>query len=548
MTRGTWVVEITGYDIVGAVDRTFLFSWGGAVAFTDHAPAKSGLLQWKSPTQKIDIAATGKPTSSADSGEIIIANLPSDITVAGPWDALTGYAFQGRTATLYWVPGRVWADKVLTATGVLEQPVASLAAGGSIDSSLRFPIRDPRGGLNAPLQPEKYGGTNVAPNGVDGAADLKGTPRPILIGLASNFTGRRVNDQKLIYELHCGEAEVLCVRDGAIPLTAGTQRANVASLQSNSPPPGGYDYVQSASEGTFVRLGSTPVYRLAFDAREGGSSAARTHAQVWKRLRTTYCDTDAGDIDSASVTAVDALDSEEIGFWFGDEISRKDAIDRIMASLFGYEVQDLDGDWHIGRLDAPSGSPELRIVLLTPSTDLKADDRALISLERARPAYQPNGSPPYRVNVRWGFNNTVMSPSDFAGGCSERLRDKFATAWRVETATDTDIWDPSDGSGAFPNAPELTIDTGYQPGADGLTCPHAATRASDLLDLLSPLKGQYQARFLAQPGDVVLPGAVVDLVYPGQGLSSGASFVVLQSAWVVKDREPEVVLVLGLQT
>lgn len=534
----TYVVEFTGTDPAAGTTLTYRFARGQGVAPTDVAHIPSGLLRWESPTQKIGVSPSGQTSSEGDFGELVIANAPDDISGAADYDDLATYAFQGRVAYLYYLPGTAWSGKTLVARGVLEQPVADSA-------SLRFPLRDPRAELDAPLQTTKYAGTNVAPDGVEGAEDLKGAPKPIVYGVVSNWPGRLVNQQKLIWQLCDKSATILCVRDGAVPLTAGTSRGTLASLQSNAPTAGGYDYYAGA-EGTFVRFGATPVYRVAFDVQEGATSADRTHAQIWKRIRTERCATAAGDILTSSVTTVDTADANEVGFAWLEETTRREALDRVLQSLVGYEVQDLNGDWSIGRLQVPSGTPAIGLVVASESGVQKSTDRPLIGIERARPSHQPNGSPPYRVNVRWGRNHTVMGPGDVAGSAAQRLKDKFSTEWRVETATDTTIWDPSAATGNFPNAPEMTVDTGYQPGSDNRSCSHAAERASVLLDLFSPLKGQYQARFLAEPGDNILPGAVVRATYPRWGLSLGAKLLVLQSSWRLEEKgEPDAGLLLG---
>lgn len=537
-----YVVEFTGVDPAGPTTLTYRFARGQGIAPTDVAHVPSGLLRWQSPSQRIDIAATGEVKTEGDFGELVIANIPTGIDQAGPYDALVGYAFQGRVASLYRLTGAPWSGKTLVARGVLEQPVADLA-------SLRFPLRDPRAELDAPLQTTKFAGDNVAPDGVEGSEDIKGQSKPIVYGAVSQIPGRLVNPQKLIWQIADKAVTVACVRDGGVPLSAGTSRANVASLQANAPEAGYYDYVSHATEGTLVRLGASPAYTPLFDADEGATSADRTHAQVWKRIRTERCGTVSGDIVGAAVTATDTADANEVGFYWSGEETRREAIDEVLASLSGYEVQDLAGDWSIGRLNAPSGSASIGLVIASETGAQKSTERPIIDLQRARPTYQPNGSPPYRVNVRWGRAYTVMSPGDFAGSAAQRLKEKFSREWRVETATDTAIWDPSDGSGSFPNAPELTLSTGYQPGADDRTCPHAATLATARLTLYSALKGWYEVSFSPEPGDNILPGAVIQATYPRWSMSGGPLFIAMGSEWVLEaEGEPQAHMTIGLQT
>ena len=61
-------------------------------------------------------------------------------------------------------------------------------------------------------------------------------------------------------------------------------------------------------------------------------------------------------------------------------------------------------------------------LVLHQGGSLAPDERPLMSLEYARPGYQPNGTPPFRVDVQWGRNNTVMTSGDFAGSAANLVR------------------------------------------------------------------------------------------------------------------------------
>jgi hypothetical protein len=539
-----YVVEMVGYDTEADDEVTLLFAKGQSISFTDHAPAASGLLLWESVSQAISVRG-GTVVSEGDGGEIIIANAPRDISEAGPWDHLANWRWRGMVASLYRVPGRVWANRVLEARALMEQPVANIDEG-----TITFPLRDPRAELDAPLLTQKYAGDNVAPLGFEGDEELKGKTKPLVIGPVSNQEPDLVNKSKLIYQLSVAPGTVLCLRDGGVPLTAGTIRGSQASMEANAPAEGEYD-IYSGAEGLFVRLGASVLYRLTFDATTGAAEADRTHAQVWKTLRTTYCGADAGDIDDDSVDDVDAAAPHEAGFFLRDE-SRRDAIDRVLGSLSGYERQNVDGSWSIGRLEQPEGAAVVRLMVASPDSEMIVTDRALTRIARARPSWAADGVPPYRVNVRWGLNNTVMGPGDFAGSAATRLREKFKEVWRVETATDAGIWDPTDDSGDFPGAPELTVETGYQPGDDGRTCPHAEEEARRLLSLYSDLSGPFEVGFkpVLKTGysNVVLVGQPVKLTYAGHDLEEGPLFVCLQSKYRVEAGKslPEIGLLLGV--
>lgn len=542
----TWVVEVTGFGLGAA--QTLVFAMGPGVAFTDHTFAPSGFVSWRSATQKVSVAREGGVVLSSDGGELILQNLPNDISQAGPLDALADYAWQNRRANLYSVTGALWSSRVLVDTALLQQPVVNLVAAGDLQSTLIFALRDPRAGLDVPLQNTKFLGTNVATAGVEGAADLKGKPKPILYGVVSNISPPRVNADQLIYQVadKGTSISILCVRDGGLGLTAGTIRGSLASLQSNTPPPAGYD-VYSGAEGTFFKLGSRPVFQVMCDAQEGAAEANRTHAQVWNRFRQERCGNVVGDITAGSITACDALAAHEVGFWWSEDTTCLAAMNEILTSLSGFEVQGFDLKWSITKLVAPSGTTVLDFLPLAQTSALTSKSRALKSLTRVRADFAPDGAPPWRVNVQWGRNYTVMNEADFAGAAPQRLRDKFALEYRTETATDTGVWDPTTQTGPWINAPELTIRTAYQPGADGLSCPHAAAEAQALLDLYDASKNAYQIDFTPEVTDQIIAGNVVSLTYP-QFLSAGPKFLVMWSQLVVAKEIANMTLLLGLQT
>jgi hypothetical protein len=535
-----WIAELTGYDTTAGALKTLRFAMGAGVALLDsYAP--SGLLKWSSPSQKLDVGKDGRVAMSADAGEVTILNAPAAVDQPGPWDALADWSWRNRSARLYWVPALDWSARVLTQQGVLEQPVADLQG-----RTLTFRLRDPRAALDVPLQPSKYAGSNVGPAGIEGLADLKGRAKPVLYGRVSNITPPRVNESLLIYQVADKAATVDCVRDGGTALTVGTVRASLASMQANDPGPGKYDTYVGA-EGAFFRLGSAPQFALTCDVYEGATAADRTHAQIWKRIRKERCGNVDADLDAAAIVAADALDSGEAGFWWFEDASRRDALDQVLGGFSGYELLQLNQTWTMAKLVAPSGSPVIELEQLTLAAKLKTTSRKLTGLTRVRPTYLPDGVPPYRANVNWGRNYTVMAESDFAGAAVQRLRDKFATDWRTETATDLTVWNPATLTGPWPDAPELTIDTGYAVGVDGLTCPAAAAEATRLLALYGGARSGYQAGFVPRAGDMIAPGAVVKLTHPQYGLSGGMLFRVLQSGFVLSgSNEVTAELVLGL--
>lgn len=537
-----FVVEMAGYDKVAAAEKTVRFAMGEGIAFADgYAPG--ALMRWASASQRIEIGSSGRVGARNNGGEIMIANFPDTVWEEGPWDTLADWVWQNRRATVYEVDGINWAGRAFIATGILEQPVATLEAGSSsISSVLRFPIRDPRAVLDTPLQPERYAGTNVGPVGLEGGEELKGRPKPIVYGLVSNISPPRVNSSLLIHQIADKAVTVLCVRDGAIPITLGTIRASLATLVANTPLGGRYD-VYAGAEGTFIRLGTTPVFNLTADADEAPTEEQQSHAYIWFRLRNRINPA----VALASIAGPHAIDPAGAGFYWDEEITQAEALDEVLGSYSAFETEAADGTWLLEKLVLPVGEPVIDLIQMTQGTRLKATSRPLIRLTRVRPDYAPDGAPPFRVNVRWGRNYTVMDNGSFAGGASDRLKDKFALEYRTASAANNAIWDPDTSTGLWKNAPEMTVDTAYQPGDDGNTSPGAQDEANRILALLGPVRGQYQVQYVPEVGDQVRVGVVARATYPRMGLAAGALFRVLEYGLGIENDVMKADLVIGLQ-
>ena len=542
----TIVAELSAYSATNAA-LTYRFSMGGGVSLPDADYIPSGLTSWTAASEKISISDDGVVSSDADTGEIVVTNLPDSFNGAGPLDALADMPFAGRTANLYKVDS-TWAGRVLLSSGIMEQPTADMNRGSSPTGALRWVLRDPRAGFAFPLQPATYGGTNVGATGVDGTtSDIIGALKPILYGRVSNLAPIQVNAQLLAYQVSDKPAAINCVRDGGIGLNPGVQVASLAALQTTVPAPASYN-TYSGPEGCFFRLGSKSTAVVTVDAQEGATLASRTHAQIWSRIRTERCGTPAASIDTAAVAAADALDSAEAGFWWTDAMTQADALNEVLGSFSGFEILTTAGLWRMAKLIQPAGPPKVRFVMLMPQARVLSTDRKIMDLERVRPSYAPNGAPPYQINVEWGRSYDVMSSGDFNGGAGSAIVAKFSQEWRTETRSNNAIWNPTTLTGPWPTSTALTITTGYQTDATGVTSAGAITEANRLAALYGVLRGQYQVGFRPESGDYFQVGDVVQMQIGAMGLSTGPLFKVLQAGLVATKNRLKVELIIGLQT
>jgi len=547
----TWICQLDYFDPVDSTETFVRLSLGPGVSTLDAGYVPGGLLKWASPNQKITTDSNGVISASTDQGEIDILNVPDAVAGAGRLDWLITKIFQGRSATLYWLPeGAAWADAVLSSSGVLEQPYADPQLGDTPTAQIVFQTRDPRSVLTANLQTTLYAGTNVGSAGVEGTAtDIMGKPKPILYGRASNIPGVQVNTSQLIWQVSDATAYVDCVRDGGVALTPAVQRGNLASLYANTPSPGYYDWCNVSSEGTFVKVGSTPQFSLGMDVYEGATIADRTVAQIWNRMRQDRCFTTSGQIDSSSITAADALDSGESGFWWDGVLTQVNALDQVLQAFSGYEFLSTAGLWTIEKLTVPlsTDTPAFNFIIPERTTIKGLTDRDLVTLTFVRPDYSPDGAPPYQVTVNWGEAYTVMSATDFAGAAIQRLQQKFAQQYRTSVAANTALWNPVTNTGPWKNAPAFLMTSAYAVDSGGLTCAAADAEAARLLAMFGVQRLQAQLTFKGEPGDIIDPGMVMKMTIASYGLSGGALFKVLQSKEQLDLNGYQISLIIGLQ-
>jgi len=266
--------------------------------------------------------------------------------------------------------------------------------------------------FDLPYQPVKYDGDNdnvtIFLEGTDN--DIGGSPKPRIKGIVKNISPPVVNSGREIYQLSSDEVDTIDnVYDGRSALSVGTQRATTTDLINNNPAPGDYDYylgdnteaIGDNERGAYIRVGSTPAFKLTVDVTEGSSAADRTIAQIVNNIIVENGFT----IDSTSITDMDTAFSGEIGNYSGlSESNVGDIINPMLLSGYAYLIDDFitSNQFIIGQLDIPTvgevkatladnillGSPKVRFI---PSRD------------------QDKGIPINKVNIGYKENYTIMS-------------------------------------------------------------------------------------------------------------------------------------------
>lgn len=335
-------------------------------------------------------------------------------------------------------------------TGTINQPEFNTSA-------VNIRIRDRQGEVaNEPFQNTKYLGDNVLPDGVEGVPDdIKGKPKPILYGVALNFEPPLVNTSKLVYQISDEEiASIENVYDERVIMVVASQFGSLAALLAAGPPSTGkFDfYLGSSSDGAYFRL-KNPVGLVTCDATQGATAADRTTAQIANQVLQRI---DATGFISSSISDLDTENNSIIGIWINtNETIIGDVLDEILETVGGFWVLNNDGDFIIGRLIEPSGSP-----LKTFIDQELIGSSKFITVANNDPG---NGIPTFRINLNYKRNYRITSASEIAGSVSIIDRNFIFQKFRGITSTDNNVIT------LHLLAREFNIDTLYSLEADAQT-------------------------------------------------------------------------------
>lgn len=348
------------------------------------------------------------------------------INTDGGLDAFVNYGMDGRPIVLRKIIAGV---ATLLMSCSMEQPTTTW-------DTVSLRVKDKQMLLNVPCQPTKYGGTNVLPDGGEGADDIKGKPKPLLFGDLSrpngtgngNCTPYCVNTSRLIYQGHeSALQDITAVYDKGVSLTRGTNYSSAADMQANQPAPGEY---RAYLAGGMFRLGSSPAGQITFDAIEGATAADRTAAQVAKRIALRALP--SAEISAADVTALDTANSAVVGIYINSETTIQAALNEVLDSVGAAFTFDSAGVLRMTRIVAPSGSP----VAEYGTAEIRA-------IERKPTNDEGRGVPPYKINLGYGKNNTVQNAGQLAGSLSR-------SDWGATSLPSTASWFRTVfGNGAF---------------------------------------------------------------------------------------------------
>lgn len=442
------------------------------------------------------------------SGAIVLSNGDGEL------DYLREYAFDGLQFFVYQATG---VSLGLSRAGYIEQPTFD-------ESSVTFQVRDVQHALDVTMLTTKYAGTNSLPAGVEGtASDIKGQPKPLLIGTCRNVPPVCVNTSRQIYQLDGRRGFVtgytITLYDKRSALTKGSDYTSQSDMESNAPTAGQYRvwpaggmFRTNASHSLLTadvfnphQAGGTDdiddVLSAMFSLSPGGLTVYGPFLDA-----TPGCGIYVQDERTALAAIREVAASCQVFFTTG----------RTPADGFGVNASDVWGS----QLTDPAS---LAYTALLPIVDLSDELDNISSLRSIVPNEGTRGLPVWRVNLRYAKNYRVMSATDLAGVALSELA-VWSQEYLTVTASDSAV------KTQWPNAPELNVTT-------LLTDATEAQAEADRL--LALFKVQRQMFTLTIPGaeaptlttsaprELWQIGARVRITYPRYGLNSGKLFMVV---------------------
>jgi hypothetical protein len=325
----------------------------------------------------------------------------------GGLDYLRGWGLDGRTMTLRrGVAGQSYPSVYTTLLkGTMLAPSFSM-----VDVTLRIRSRLAEV-LNRTLQRDRYRGDNVLPDGVEGTADdIKGLYKPEFWGQGLQIPVVLVNTSKNTYQISRGaitSLDALYVQ-GAATWTPGTQHSTLAALQAATVASGEYDYyLGDDGDGSYLRLGSDPTGAVTVDA----TAPLSTVANIVGDILQAFAGIAGAEIEGKS--ALNTANSAPVGYWSGTgQVTMGQAIFELLDSVGGFLTEKRNGNFLMGRLEAPTGDSALTITQ-TYVDETAGPPEIVTNSDIAREV------PVYRVGVGYKKVYQVQTGGELAGAATQ---------------------------------------------------------------------------------------------------------------------------------
>lgn len=244
-----------------------------------------------------------------------------------------------------------------------------------------------------------YGGTGA----LDGDSNVRGRNLPRLRGQASNLTPVLIDSRNFVYQVSDAPARITALYEGGYDggITFG---GFVNNLYATSPNPGTYT-VLSSSAGTWIRLGTRPVYAITLDAvgqfRSG--EHPETVTDILRRFLIEDLVLPPDYIDPVWQPGIGIGAYRGGWYWDGAEsVTGRQAVTTLLSGLGISLIPTRTGTLRPVQLSAPDR-------LGPPVATLNSDVISEITLVPLDASLDP---PTWRWRIGWGHAFTVQTPGN----------------------------------------------------------------------------------------------------------------------------------------
>ncbi|MDF2797511.1 MAG: hypothetical protein K0R85_255 [Devosia sp.] len=496
-----FLLEIDAHD--GAGVRTARLSSSGFTTNPTDNPANAiyqeGIVDPGTFRRSLFAGSSTLGQSEAGYGEIVLANAD------GALDWLVGAGLDGRAAVLKRLDGR--RSAYASAETIMR---ATLTGGdnGSAWTELRLRLYDRLRELDKPLQANRYAGTTTAAGSTaDGSPDLKDRIKPLVFGRVFNIELVPVNPFNLLYQASDGPCAAITCYDGGVLLTNAGDYPTIEALINAS--------IRGGTVGTCLSLGlvrfggafnGKPAYAFTADVVEGATAASRSAAAIAQRILARMGITGVANLVVPSFAALQALAPQEVGIYVGDESTALSVLSEILGSIGGWIVPNALGQFEVGRITAPGGTPawsfSMRDVMSESGIGLQVNPDT------------DGGLPAFRTVVRHSRVWRTHAESEIAP-CAASRGAFLAVDYREAKAENAAVL------GKHLLAPELVIDTLLTNAAD------AAAEAARRLALYSVRRDVISFPVRRDDAAVAVLGSTGTLTLPRFGYGAGRPMLVI---------------------
>lgn len=296
----------------------------------------------------------------------------------------------------------------------------------------------------APLHDERFSGEG------DGGGDpsLAGVLKPYCVGRVKRVPAVLMNAATNIYMVSCTPVESIeDVAEGGASLTfSGNDRADHAALAAATITPGFYDTCLALG---LFRLGASPLYDITatVEGDKTGGTYVEKRGDIAQRIVTrSGVVLTSGQISSAALTVLNGAKPEPCGFYWGEEITKAQALTEVMEGCLGY--------WFISLADAT-------LVLGYLSAPVAADVTYAFGTQTGLPAMTESiRQPRWKTSVSYQRNNAVRDRSRISGIVPDALASVYAQDAQWESDADATVY------ANYPSSIEKRVFSGLWESAD----------------------------------------------------------------------------------